>query len=227
MAALNEEKLGSLKGSLLNAYSGALAVVNLGIGIQLGLYDVLASTDGISSAELAEKTGTNKRYLDDWLVNQTLNGFVTRTGDDGPAGTGLYSLSPEQKACLACDSGLHDMGGGAVSILGVANQAERISENFRSGDGLAWSEQHPLIHSVWPTNILLLTFPSLFPSTRPVSRSIFLPHSGLTVVSHRECGDSLRQSTATSSASTSFLHSMEWKRSFKTAAGCSTLAAGT
>mmetsp|Transcript_14320 Transcript_14320/g.56358 ORF Transcript_14320/g.56358 Transcript_14320/m.56358 type:complete len:358 (+) Transcript_14320:63-1136(+) len=144
---LNEEKLGAVKSSLLQVYSGSVALVNLGIGIQLGLFDALAAGGGLTASELAKKTSTNQRYIEDWLVNQTLNDFVTREGADGPAGTGTYSLSEEQKVCIATDGGPHDMAGGALSVMGVANQVESIIDNFRTGGGLAWPDQHKFVHS--------------------------------------------------------------------------------
>eukprot|EP00008_Paramoeba_atlantica_P003405 CAMPEP_0201480810 /NCGR_PEP_ID=MMETSP0151_2-20130828/5214_1 /ASSEMBLY_ACC=CAM_ASM_000257 /TAXON_ID=200890 /ORGANISM="Paramoeba atlantica, Strain 621/1 / CCAP 1560/9" /LENGTH=360 /DNA_ID=CAMNT_0047862781 /DNA_START=25 /DNA_END=1105 /DNA_ORIENTATION=- len=146
MAELDAEKLGAFKGALLNVCAGSLALVNMGIGDALGLYKCLAANKGLTPAELAEKTETDVRYIEDWCVNQALNGVIVRSGEDGPAGTGVFSMTPEQIACLATDGGPHDMVGGGQAILGVANQLINIVGNFKSGGGMSWSDQHEFIH---------------------------------------------------------------------------------
>ena len=70
-------------GATLNA---ALVVM----GDKLGLYRALAEADGLSPAELAERTGTAERYVREWLNAQAAGGFVTYEPD-----TGRYALPPE------------------------------------------------------------------------------------------------------------------------------------
>jgi SAM-dependent methyltransferase len=143
---VDEEKLGALKGALLTGAANALLIVNMSLGDQLGFYRVLGDHAGLSAAELAEKSGVDRRYVEDWLVNQTLSGLVTRTGEDGPAGTGSYALSAEQKAVLATPGGPHDMAGAVEAISGVACQLDAVVEHVRKGTGLAWGEQHAHVH---------------------------------------------------------------------------------
>ena len=87
---IDEAKLGAFKGALLQVAAGALALVNMGVGDALGLYKCLAkhSPAGISAGDFAKECDIDLRYAQDWLVNQTLNGIIMRTGDDGVAGTG-------------------------------------------------------------------------------------------------------------------------------------------
>ena len=55
-------------------------------------------------------------------------------------------MTPEQIAVLATDGGPHDMAGAGQSILGVAMQLPTIAQNFKTGGGIPWSEQHSFIH---------------------------------------------------------------------------------
>ena len=65
------------------------------MGDKLGLYRALAGTGGLTSSELAERTGTSERYVREWLNNQAAGGFVAY---DPPSGR--YSLPPEQTVAL-------------------------------------------------------------------------------------------------------------------------------
>jgi hypothetical protein len=67
----------------LNAFLGK-AVADLGaavsaalvsIGDELGFYKALAS-DALTAGELAARTGTNERYVREWLANQAAGGYV-------------------------------------------------------------------------------------------------------------------------------------------------------
>src|ERR1700744_1304774 len=59
------------------------------MGDRLGLYRALAGTGGLTSAELAERTGTAERYVREWANAQAAGGYVAYD-----AATGTYSLPP-------------------------------------------------------------------------------------------------------------------------------------
>ena len=80
-------------GATLNA---ALVVM----GDKLGLYRALAGTGGLSPEQLAQATGTNERYVREWLNAQAAGGFI---GYD--AASGRYALAPEQTVALNLHTG--------------------------------------------------------------------------------------------------------------------------
>ncbi len=105
------------------------------IGDRLGLYRELAR-EPANPLELSRRTGTNERYVREWLANQAAGGYVTLD-----AASGRYSLEPEQALALAQEDSPVFLPG-AFQILEAMWRAEpRILENFRSGEGLPWSEQ--------------------------------------------------------------------------------------
>ena len=75
--------------------SGALVV----IGDKLGLYQAMAGAGPLTPVELAERTGTDERYVHPWLVNQAAGGYVAYD-----ATTGRYWLPPEQAVALTDES---------------------------------------------------------------------------------------------------------------------------
>jgi SAM-dependent methyltransferase len=120
------------------------AVVDLGaaasaalvlIGDRLGLYKALAEGPA-TPAELSLRAGCAERYVREWLGNQAAGGYVTFD-----ASSGRYSLTPEQAMALAQEESPVFLPG-AFQLLEAMWKAEpRILQNFRSGDGLAWTEQ--------------------------------------------------------------------------------------
>ena len=126
-----EEFMNRAVGDLGAAASATLVL----IGDRLGLYKALARGPA-TPAELAKRTGTAERYIREWLGNQAASGYVTF---DGPSGR--YSLSAEQAMALAEEDSPVFLPG-AFQILQAMWKAEgRIESNFRSGEGLPWTEQ--------------------------------------------------------------------------------------
>jgi SAM-dependent methyltransferase len=116
--------------------SAALALV----GDRLGLYKAMAGAGPLTPAALAGRTGTNERYVREWLGNQAAGGYVTY---DPAAGT--YTLPPEQALALADESSPVFIGGAFQLIAALFKAAPRMTENFRSGSGLDWCDQAPCL----------------------------------------------------------------------------------
>src|SRR5262249_23488942 len=103
MQALVEKMIGEMGA----AASGALVI----IGDRLGLYKALSEAGPLTSAQLAQRTGTRERYIREWLAAQAASGYV---GYD--SASAAFSLTPEQAAVFAeRDSPFH-MAGGYYSI---------------------------------------------------------------------------------------------------------------
>ncbi|TLQ47702.1 class I SAM-dependent methyltransferase [Streptomyces marianii] len=114
----------------LGATGAAGSVV---IGHRLGLYQALA--DGPATPEqFAERTGCHQRYLTEWLCGQAAGGYV----DYDPA-TGTFSLTEEQAYCLADPEG-PNLAAAFRVVLGYLRAEQRITEAFRTGEGVGWHE---------------------------------------------------------------------------------------
>src|SRR5918998_4748641 len=125
------EFLGRFTADLGATGSAGLAV----IGNRLGLYRALAQGPATPGG-LAERTGCHERYLTEWLNNQAAGGYVSYD----PA-TGEFFLSDEQAFCLADPSG-PNISAAFLIALGYLRAEPRITEAFRTGEGLAWHEHH-------------------------------------------------------------------------------------
>ena len=120
-------------GATLNA---ALVVM----GDKLGLYRELAGAGPLTSAQLAERTGTAERYVREWLNAQAAGGYVEYDPDSG-----RYALPPEQALALTDAESPAYLPGFFQIALGSVLDSPRIVEAAREGDGFGW---HQHVHDV-------------------------------------------------------------------------------
>jgi SAM-dependent methyltransferase len=137
-SAINPEKLEAFLGKVVTDFGAALSSSLVYVGQRLGLYKALAEGGAATAAELAARTGTQERYVREWLVNQAAGGYV----EYDPAG-GKFSLSPEQAAALADEESPAFVGGGFYLVKAMTNAVPRIIESFQQGGGILWGDHDP------------------------------------------------------------------------------------
>lgn len=136
MIATNEiqpRKLEALLGTVINELGAAANATLVMLGEKLGLYRALAASGPLTSAELAHRTGTHERYVREWLSAQAASGFVTYD-----ASGRTFCLSPEQAAVLANEQSPVFMAGGFHSVAAVSAGEPKLTEAFRTGEGIPW-----------------------------------------------------------------------------------------
>jgi SAM-dependent methyltransferase len=135
------DKLNAFVGQFVGDLGAAVHAGMVVIGEKLGLYKALA-TGAMTSAELAAKTGTDERYLREWLASQAAGGYVTY--DDA---TKKFSLSAEQAFTLANEDSPAYLPGAFELAWGSLVAVPRIAESFRTGAGMGWHEhQESVFH---------------------------------------------------------------------------------
>ncbi len=137
---LDTEKIGAFAQQVAVAVTGAATTAMLVLGDELGLYRALAATGPATPAELATATGTHERYVREWLAQQAAAGFIGHQ-----AATGTFSLPPEHAAVLATDDSPAAMAGAALLPAGMFRSIGKVADAFRTGRGVAWTEQDPAI----------------------------------------------------------------------------------
>ena len=75
MSSINEERLNQFLGHAVGDLGAAISATLMLVGDQLGLYRALAEKP-MNAADLADRTGTNERYIREWLGNQAAGGYV-------------------------------------------------------------------------------------------------------------------------------------------------------
>ena len=114
----------------------------VGIGDRLGLYRALAEGGPQNSAELAEATGTQERYVREWLRAQAAGGYI-----DYDAQSDRYHMSPEQVAVLVNEDSPAFLVGAFQGAVAGIKAAPKVEQAFRAGGGVGWHEHdHDLFH---------------------------------------------------------------------------------
>jgi ubiquinone/menaquinone biosynthesis C-methylase UbiE len=131
---LDMNKLNAFIGQFVTDLGASVHAGMVVIGEKLGLYKALAAGP-MSPAELASKTGTDERYLREWLASQAAGGYITY--DDA---TNKFSLTEEQAFTLAQEDSPAYLPGAFELALGSLAAVPRIAESFRTGAGMGWHE---------------------------------------------------------------------------------------
>jgi SAM-dependent methyltransferase len=130
--ALDETRLNEFIGRFVGDLGAAMAAGAVVIGDRLGLYRALVDQP-LRPEELAERTGTAPRYVEEWLRGQAAGGYVTYDAE-----TGTYGLSEEQAFVLSDPDGpIYAPGAFELAVATLRAEPE-ITAAFRTGEGFAW-----------------------------------------------------------------------------------------
>jgi SAM-dependent methyltransferase len=134
-ATIDMEKLESFVGTVAGDLGATLNTALIRIGDQLGLYEAMAGAGPLTSAELAERTGTAERYVREWLAAQAAGGYVTYDAE-----AERFELPPEQAMVLADEESPAFMLGGFQLAAAVLADEPKLTQAFRTGEGVGWHE---------------------------------------------------------------------------------------
>ncbi len=132
---INPDKLNEFMGKMVGDLGAATSSVLVLIGQRLGLYTALAANGPLTPAELAEKTGTAQRYILEWACNQAASGYLEYDPVEEK-----FSLTPEQAAVFADEESPVYLGGGFYSIASLFADEPKVTEAFKSGQGVSWGD---------------------------------------------------------------------------------------
>jgi 2-polyprenyl-3-methyl-5-hydroxy-6-metoxy-1,4-benzoquinol methylase len=124
------ERRDALEERLFGAVLGMMDVHTVYIGDRLGLYRALTEGAG-TPAEVAAATGTDERYVREWLEQQAVAGLLAV--DDG-----RFALPPGHEEVLVQSTSLHCLAPLARLTVGVVRPLPEVLEAFRSGDGVPY-----------------------------------------------------------------------------------------
>ena len=138
---IDQDKLTEFLHKFVGDLGATMAAGNVLVGDRLGLYRALAAQPMLPS-ELAERTGTATRYVDEWLRGQAAGGYV-----EYDPRTGAYWLTPEQAFALTDPDGAVFAPGAFELALGALRSEQNVTEAFRTGSGVGWHEHHEGVFS--------------------------------------------------------------------------------
>ena len=138
---MDESKLMDFVHKAVGDVGALLAGSMVVIGDRLGLYRAMAGAGSITSEQLAEKTGTNERYIREWLGAQAAAGYVSYDGNN------TYSLPNEHAIPLTDETSPACVIGAFETALGAAMATDRIADAFTTGEGIFWGDHDAHVHT--------------------------------------------------------------------------------
>ncbi|MDT9691781.1 class I SAM-dependent methyltransferase [Streptomyces sp. P9(2023)] len=113
----------------------AVRGLTVALGERLGLYKALAAHGPVTAEQLAGKTGTNPRYIEEWLHAQLSAGYVERHPS-----AGTYTLPADHVAVLADPKAVTFAAGFFTALKALYATEDLLADAYRTGDGVGWAE---------------------------------------------------------------------------------------
>jgi hypothetical protein len=132
--AIDESKLNAFMGNFVHDLGAVMHAATIVVGDQLGLYKAL-SGGPLTAEALAKKTGTDARYVREWLSAQAASGYV----QFDPA-TQQFSMTEEQAFALAVEGSPAFIPGAFQIAVAQFKAIPKIAEAFKTGKGVGWHE---------------------------------------------------------------------------------------
>ena len=132
--AIDQQKLEAFMGKFVGDLGAVMHAATIVVGDQLGLYKALAEAP-LTAEALAKKTGTDARYMREWLSSQAASGYVQYDPK-----TQRFSLSEEQALALAVEGSPAFIPGAFQIAVAQFKAIPKMIDAFKSGKGLGWHE---------------------------------------------------------------------------------------
>jgi 2-polyprenyl-3-methyl-5-hydroxy-6-metoxy-1,4-benzoquinol methylase len=119
---------------------GAFNIFSIHIGDRLGFYRELAQGKNLTSAELANRTGTQERYVREWLEQQAA--ACVLEAEDGITNPSerRYHLTPGRAEALVDRDSLNFVTPLAQLIVGAVSPIDQLLHVYRDGGGVTFSQ---------------------------------------------------------------------------------------
>lgn len=127
---------------LFAAVIGALEIASIHVGGRLGLYRALADGGDATARQLAARTGTDERYVREWLEQQAVAGFLTADAAADPAER-RYGLPAPHRPVLVDEDDLSFLTPFASLAIGVCRPLDALLEANRTGEGVPFEAYGP------------------------------------------------------------------------------------
>lgn len=136
---INEDKLNNLLGKFVGDLGATMHAGSIVIGEKLGLYKAMGDPgERLTSDELAKRTGTNERYVREWLNANAASGYIEYDADSD-----RYYMTDEQAFVMTNENNPAYLPGAFILATSALKAVPKMVERFKSGDGLGWHEHDP------------------------------------------------------------------------------------
>lgn len=108
------------------------------IGERLGLYKAMATpNERVTAEELAKRTGTDERYVREWLNANAASGYVEYDKD-----ADSYYMTEEQSFVMTNEDNPAYLPGAFILATSALRSVPDMIDRFKTGKGFGWHEHH-------------------------------------------------------------------------------------
>jgi 2-polyprenyl-3-methyl-5-hydroxy-6-metoxy-1,4-benzoquinol methylase len=125
---------------LLQATAGVFDIFTIQIGNHFGYYQLLAQLGPLTPAELAARSGTNERYVREWLEQQTVTGVLAVEDPEVDAQTRRFRLPTGHVEVLVERDSLNHLAPLAQITVGAVYPFAALLDAFRTGGGVPYRD---------------------------------------------------------------------------------------
>ncbi len=130
----------ALSGRLFMAGLEALELLNVELGLRLGLYEALEAHGPTTVGELAEACGINERYAREWLEQQAVTGLLTVDDLGADGASRRYALPAAHAHVLLEPDSPANTTAVAAFVAECGRMVPALVEAFRTGAGLPYAD---------------------------------------------------------------------------------------
>jgi 2-polyprenyl-3-methyl-5-hydroxy-6-metoxy-1,4-benzoquinol methylase len=138
MTDITSDRSEALAERLFGATLGALELLSVYLGGELGLYRALDKHDGLTQDELSQRAGIAPRYAREWLEQQAVAGLLDVDDPDAGPDTRRYRLAPDHARVLAHPDDPAHVAPFAHTIAGIGGVIGRVADAYRTGTGVSY-----------------------------------------------------------------------------------------
>jgi 2-polyprenyl-3-methyl-5-hydroxy-6-metoxy-1,4-benzoquinol methylase len=145
----------------------ALELLNVELGLRLGLYAALATGGPLTTAELAAAGGIAERYAREWLEQQAVTGILDVDDIGADAQARRFALSAAHAHVLLDPDSPANTTALAAFVAEAGRMVPAVVEAFRTGSGVAYADyavhdlQAAFTRPVFVNNLLQEWLPAL------------------------------------------------------------------
>ena len=139
MDADHDDTRAAFAGRLGEMTLAAMELQTVYLGERLGLYHGLRDGGPATSAELASRTGTNERYIREWLEQQATADILTVDDAAAPEADRRYALPTGHAEALVDHESPYLSSPMARFVVGFAQRLPDLLDAYRTGRGVDWA----------------------------------------------------------------------------------------
>jgi len=123
---------------LFESALAGLELFSIHLGWELGLYQTLATSDPLTSADLAERAAIDERYAREWLEQQAVAGLHAVDDPDAPAAARRFHMPDGHAEVLADPDSPAFVTPFAPMLVGIARALPDVARAYRTGAGVPY-----------------------------------------------------------------------------------------